>query len=309
MSITYRVLKPGDEAALEAFVLPRIASSMFLLGNMRMSGLTDTGKPYTGAYAAAFDGDEIVGAVAYFWNGNLIVQSPLEYLADLWKTATSTSSVQSVSSGSIQSVSPTNRPLQGIIGPAGQVEFVLNMLGMGRDLIRVDEVENLYSLDLADLVVPDGLENGRLQSRRATLDDIDLLIQWRLDYNIETLNETDSPELRKQVEQSVERVVDERRIWLLLENGNPVSTTAFNTATTEAVQVGGVYTPPAYRSKGYARAAVAASLLDARNEGVQTGILFTGIENYPAQKAYAAIGFQHIGDYRILLLKRPFTPI
>ncbi len=71
---------------------------------------------------------------------------------------------------------------------------------------------------------------------------------------------TDSPALRKQIERSVERVVDERRMWVLLENGNPVSTTAFNTATTEAVQVGGVYTPPAQRSKGYARAAVAGFL-------------------------------------------------
>ena len=292
MSITYRVLEPGDEAALEAFVLPRIASSMFLLGNMRMSGLVDTGKPYTGTYAAAFDRDAIVGAAAYFWNGNLIVQSPLEYLAELWQTAVST----------------IKRPLQGIIGPAGQVQHILTLLEIKADAIQVDEVENLYSLALADLVVPDGLRNGRLQGRRAELDDIDLLIQWRVEFNVEGMNETDSPELRKQARQSVERVVDEGRMWLLLDDGNPVSMTAFNTAATEAVQVGGVYTPPAYRSKGYARAAVAASLLDARNEGVQTGILFTGIENYPAQKAYTALGFQHIGDYRILLLKRPFDP-
>ncbi|MBE2222847.1 MAG: GNAT family N-acetyltransferase [Anaerolineae bacterium] len=298
MSITYRILETGDEAALEAFVLPRIASSMFLLGNMRMSGLTDNGKPYTGTYAAAFDEDEIVGAVAHFWNGNLIVQSPLAYLAKLWQTA--------VSTGSVQSVSASNRPLQGIIGPSAQVEFILKFLEIEQDFIQVDDVENLYSLALADLVVPDGLRNGRLQSRRAELEDIDLLIQWRVEFNIEGLNETDSPELRKQAQQSVERVVAEGRMWLLLDNDVPVSTTAFNTAAAEAVQVGGVYTPPAYRSKGYARAAVAASLLDARNEGVQTGILFTGIHNYPAQKAYTALGFNHIGDYRILLLKRPF---
>ncbi len=71
------------------------------------------------------------------------------------------------------------------------------MLGMGRDLIRVDEVENLYSLDLADLIVPDGLVNGRLQSRRATLDDIDLLIQWRVEFNVEGLNEDGFPSLEK----------------------------------------------------------------------------------------------------------------
>ena len=30
-----RILKPGDEALLEAFLLPRVESSMFLLGNTR----------------------------------------------------------------------------------------------------------------------------------------------------------------------------------------------------------------------------------------------------------------------------------
>lgn len=293
--ITYRILEPGDEAALEAFILPRIASSMFLLGNMRMSGLVDNGKPYTGTYAAAFDGDAIVGVVAQFWNGNLIVQSPLGHLDALWQTAASI--------GSAQNVSVIKRPLQGIIGPTGQVDYLFNALDIKANAVQVDEVENLYSLMLADLIVPDRLVNGRLHGRRAELNDIDLLIQWRVDYNIETLYETDSPTLRKQVTNSVERAFDEKRIWVLFDESNPVSMTAFNTATKEAVQVGGVYTPPAYRGKGYARAAVAASLLDAKDEGVETSILFTGIENYPAQKAYTALGFQHIGDYRILLLK------
>jgi predicted GNAT family acetyltransferase len=298
--IRYRVLKPGDEAILEAFVLPRIASSMFLLGNMRMSGLVDKGTPYTGTYAAAFDGEEMCGVAAHFWNGNLIVQSPLEYLDALWQTAAST--------GSAQAVSETERLLQGILGPADQVDFLMNTLEIGADLIQVDEVEKLYSLALADLMVPQDLQNGRLQGRRAHFEDINILTQWRIEFMVEMMNETDSPQLRKRVQQSVERYLDEKRVWLLTANDTPVSMTAFNSATVEAVQVGGVYTPPVQRSKGYARAAVAASLLDARDKGVDTGILFTGIENYPAQKAYTALGFDHIGDYRILLLKRPFDP-
>jgi predicted GNAT family acetyltransferase len=48
---------------------------------------------------------------------------------------------------------------------------------------------------------------------------------------------------------------------------------------------------------------VATSLLDARAEGVRTSILFTGEGNIPAQKAYEALGFRCIGDYRILLLR------
>ncbi len=54
------------------------------------------------------------------------------------------------------------------------------------------------------------------------------------------------------------------------------------------------------------RTVVAASLLDARDERAHTAVLFTGEENIPAQKAYEALGFSHIGDYRITLLKDSF---
>ncbi len=290
--IEYRVLKPGDEAALEAFVLPRIASSMFLLSNMRMSGLTDNGKPYTGTYAAALVDDEVVGVVAHFWNGNLIVQSPLEYLFDLWQTA----------------VAASNRFVEGLIGPAAQVEFVFKSLEIEMDEVKVDEVEYLYSLDLAALKAPEALANGRLLGRRAQPADLDLITQWRVEFMVEAMNETESPELRKYAQIGSERYIEEGRVWLLLKDGDPVATTAFNAMTTEAVQVGGVYTPPANRSNGYARAAVAASLIDAQDEEASTAVLFTGIDNYPAQKAYEALGFEHIGDYRILILKRPFDP-
>ena len=79
----------------------------------------------------------------------------------------------------------------------------------------------------------------------------------------------------------------------------------FNAVLREAVQIGPVYTPPELRRRGYARAAVAASLLDARAEGVQTAILFTGQDNLPAQKAYTALGFRHVGAFRLVLLKEP----
>ena len=36
-----------------------------------------------------------------------------------------------------------------------------------------------------------------------------------------------------------------------------------------------------------------------------TAILFTGRGNIPAQKAYEALGFEHIGAYRLVLLRPP----
>ena len=84
-----------------------------------------------------------------------------------------------------------------------------------------------------------------------------------------------------------------------------VACTGFNANLTEAVQVGGVWTPPELRGRGYGRCVVAQSLLDVRAEGVEKGILFTGDQNVPAVKAYAALGFKRIGDYRLLLLQEP----
>jgi predicted GNAT family acetyltransferase len=50
-------------------------------------------------------------------------------------------------------------------------------------------------------------------------------------------------------------------------------------------------------------------LLDARSEGAEKAILFTGEGNVAAQRAYTALGFQHIGDYRILLLQSPIKVV
>lgn len=281
-----KILKAGDEAVLEAFLLPRIDSSMFLLGNMRIAGFIDAGEPYQGTYAAAYENGEIVAVVAHFWNGILIFQAPdhLEVLL----------------SGVVKA---SGRSIKGLIGPTVQVDNAKVFLGLGKDDYQVHESEKLYGLSLDALIEPEMLSKGIVNGRLANLSDVELLTRWRVAYSIETLGETDSPELWQHCQDSVERAIKGNNIWVLEENGRFVSTTAFNTAIKEAVQVGGVWTPPQFRSHGYARAAVAASLRDARADGVPKAILFTGEDNIAAQKAYEALGFRHIGDYCITILR------
>ena len=133
--------------------------------------------------------------------------------------------------------------------------------------------------------------------------DVDLLARWMVAYEAESLGERVTPALRASVRASVESSVDRGQTWVLEREGELVSTSAFNTAIREAVQIGGVYTPPELRRRGYARACVAQSLLDARAEGAAASILFTGEDNLPAQRAYEALGYRQIGDYRLLLLR------
>jgi predicted GNAT family acetyltransferase len=170
----------------------------------------------------------------------------------------------------------------------------------------MDETEKLYSLSLENLVVPEALSSGRWRGRRLEAKDLDLLTEWRVGFSVEALGDRRSPRLRKQCQASAERSLEQGRTWLLEDGGEPVSTSSFNAAIAEAVQVGGVWTPPHLRNRGYGRAAVAASLVDARAEGARTSILFTGEGNVAAQRAYEALGFRQIGHYR-LLLRSPTT--
>lgn len=285
---TIRILEPGDEARVEAFLRPRVASSMFLLGNMRTSGLCDTGKPYGGTYAACLEGAAIVGIVAHYWNGVLIFQAPGNE-NPLWRAA----------------VAASKRPIGGLIGPDDQVTVAGDALHIDEADTQMDEREILYALNLDDLILPDALQSERVIGRRAEPGDVDILTAWSVAYSVEAIGEEESPALWKSDRKSAMRTVEQRRKWILECEGKPAAMTGFNAAIAEAVQVGGVYTPPALRSRGYARCVVAASLLDARAEGAEQAILFTGRENVPAQRAYEALGFRPIGDYRIVLLRDP----
>ncbi|MBN1641955.1 MAG: GNAT family N-acetyltransferase [Anaerolineae bacterium] len=283
-----RILGAGDERALEAFLAPRVSSSMFLLGNMRLAGLVDRGAPYQGTYAAAWEGGAIAAVAAHYWNGNVILQAPV-HMGEVLHAAHAAS----------------GRPLGGFLGPNDQVDAACRLAGLEDAPVQMDEVEKLYSLALSELVVPRALVRGEVRGRRVGAKDVDLLTRWFAAYQVEAIGAADGPELRATVRDRAERAVEEGVTWVLEHEGRAVSTSGFNTAIREAVQIGGVYTPPELRSRGYARACVAQSLLDARAEGVVTSILFTGEENVAAQRAYEALGYRQIGDYRLLFLRDP----
>jgi RimJ/RimL family protein N-acetyltransferase len=287
---TIRQLHPGDEAALERFLLAHLDSSMFLLSNLRHAGLADNGTRYSGTYAAAFVDDAIVGVVAQYWNGNLICQAPVE-LEALWRLTAAIS----------------GRAVAGVIGPAVQVRAVCHALGVGPAQYKISGEEGLFALPLAELTVPAALQRGDVIGRHMTATDIEQLTRWRTAYNHETLGDPDDGEGRMQARQEIERAQAEGNTWVLEAAGQPVAMSSFNATTGEAVQIGGVYTPPALRGRGYGRAVVAASLQEAKAAGVQRAILFTDEDNIAAQTAYRSLGFQRVGDWGLVLLQEPVT--
>jgi len=281
-----KILGAGDEAALETFLLLHRHASMFLRANARRGGLVDRGGRYQGTYAAAVEDDRIVGVAAHWGNGIISVQAP-GAASEVVRAA----------------VRESGRRVNGINGPWAHAVAAREALGLEEAPMRLLSREVLYALDLSDLVVPDALASGRVRCRRSDRTDLSELTTWRTTYRMELEGYEDGPELRASARQDVENLNAEGRDFVLVagdDAGRRLAYSAFNAALPDVVQVGGVFTPPELRNRGYARAVVAGSLLRARAEDVRQAILFTGEGNVSARRAYEKLGFVPVGDYGLL---------
>jgi uncharacterized protein len=276
-----RPLVSGDEARLEGFLVRHADFSMFLRSNSRAAGLVYEGKPLQAEYVAAFDGNRIVAVAAHCWNNMLLVQAPVD--------------VAGVARAVIEK---SGRPVAGISGPADQVVTARSALGLDRRPAPKFGREELFALDLDDLVVPAPLTEGRWVCRHPEPEELDFLVDWRVDFAREALQFPDSPTLRSESEQELRLVYERGSNWVL-EDGGLVSYSAFNARLPDIVQIGGVWTPRELRGRGYGRAVVAGSLLEVRETGVRRAVLFA--EREDAKRAYRGIGFRVVGEYGLVL--------
>jgi RimJ/RimL family protein N-acetyltransferase len=283
-----RLLRPGDEVALETFLAAHADTSMFLRANARTAGLTDRGEPLQGTYVAALEGGLITGVAAHCWNGMVLVQAPKH-------------------AGAVtrEAVRCSGRAVTGFSGPWEQVVAARRALGLDAAPTTKDSRDDLYVLDLARLMIPPALARGAVHCRHPLAGELELLAEWRASFSREALGAPDDAELRRASRADVLLHHERGSDWLLLAGADLVSYSVFNAMLPEIVQIGGVWTPPELRGHGYARCVVAGSLLAARKQGVQRAVLFADRFNAAACTAYLALGFQIVGDYGLVLLKPP----
>jgi ribosomal protein S18 acetylase RimI-like enzyme len=284
-----RLLAPGDEPLLAAFFARHPDTTLFLQSNSAAAGLVDRGEPQQGSYAGAFDRDGALVAVAcHCWNGNLLLEAP-EALAAVAGAA----------------VAASGRAVTGLIGRDAQARAARRVLGLEAAETTLDSREDLFALALAELRVPAPLAAGALACRPPRDEELAGLVAWRHDYRVEAIGEAPGPGLRARCAEEIELLQRLERQFVLEEQGRLVAYAAYNAATPDCVQIGGVWTPPALRGRGHARAVVAGALLRARERGVARSVLFTPTGNAPAQAAYRALGYRRTGDYALILFARP----
>ena len=285
-----RKLNFDEKDALEMFLKEYADTSMFLRSNLHNSGISYQDKPFYGEYFASFDSlSKINGVLAHYWNGNLMMQSPdlniLRSILDFFK-------------------SRVTREIAGILGDELQANTVINELGVIAAEYDINYPDDLYAIELDNLISPININNPDYEMILAKNADRDLLFEWLSAYHVEALGaEVGHNIFLERINREVNSTMEGIDRFILKVKGKPVCLCGFNARLPEIVQIGPVWTPMSERNKGYARTLVALSLIDAQKTSVKRAVLFTN--NPPAIRSYESLGFKKTGVYRLAILKKP----
>ena len=286
-----RKLTQDDEALAVSFLKNHVETSLFLLSDIELGGFDYQGRLYQAEFWASFNAQgEITNIVAHCWNNMVLLQTPEAETA-----ATLFDHFRQV----------TKRPVGGFMGLKAHVGQAIRETGLSDKPLSMDGDEVLYKIVLDKIIMPE-FDAGKARLKPVSELDRDIFHRWQVDYEIEALHRAAGPQLEKDISDTLQGVIDTGNRWFLEYDGEPVSMVGFNARIPDIVQIGPVWTPVDKRCNGFARIALALALEQARDkEGVKTSILFA--ENPAAAKAYIAIGYHPIGDYKIAMFQHDYT--
>lgn len=269
----------ADVAAIDGFLAAHIETSMFPLSNLRSFGLDGEASFAPRVWLREVAG-EITDVLSMTREGMVMPQCPTGPWADVAQAL-------------------RGRSVVGVIGPGRQARAVIAACGVEGAATTLDEDEPFLRLDMADLVVPEGV--GRI----VPIGDADgaVIVEWMMTYQREALH-TPEAEVRRHAEGSLKRYVAKGSHVVLMEGDVPLAMTGFNAQLPGIVQIGGVFTPVPLRGRGYARRALALHLAQVTAE---RAVLFSA--NEAARRAYEAIGFRRDGDWTLCLFEAPVVAV
>ena len=278
--MTWHLAQEEDVPEIDRFLSRHIQTSMFPLANLRDHGLRGSNSRSMNIWML---GDVPRAIFAITNEGMVLPQCPECSDEELM--------------AAIQLI--RGHKLFGAAGKASQVRRIMRLAGWEDRSATLNSDEPGFTLDLSQLVLPD-IAGANL----IPLGDFDLSIaeSWRARYLTEAMD-FDQTRAREQSKIDIAAYVDRDSHRALLVDGHPVAMTGFNARLPEVVQIGGVYTPPELRGRGYARLAVALHLVEARSAGAGRAVLFAASD--AAARAYIAIGFKPAGHYSLILFTNP----
>jgi predicted GNAT family acetyltransferase len=176
--------------------------------------------------------------------------------------------------------------LAGVIGPQEPVTLFTRAWGkLSRDKIKSGHRLRIYQVE--NLKPPPPV-SGTLEP--AAPRDLDLLHQW----NIAFTKSVEQP-LTGNERTMAERSIKEGRLFIW-KDPQPVSMAAWAGPTPRGVRINMVYTPPEFRRRGYASAAVSTLTKRLLDSGRKFCFLYTDLGNATSNKIYQQMGYQPVCD-------------
>jgi len=138
------------------------------------------------------------------------------------------------------------------------------------------------------------------------MEDIDLLVSWRVDFNIEAVHAKPGKALEDKALAEMRERIPAGELYILEKDGQPVSFCGIGGHVPDTVMVGPVWTPPELRNRKYGRIATgyALKLLAEKRPALRQAILFASRAD--AIRVYEAIGFVRFSDWRLALIKEDY---
>jgi predicted GNAT family acetyltransferase len=133
--------------------------------------------------------------------------------------------------------------------------------------------------------------------RFATNDDVHLLADWTDAFRAEALpNEPGAVPGADVVATWMSR--EEPIVWIWDDDG-PVAMAVATVRTPNGVRIGGVYTPPAHRNRGYASSLIAAASQGELDRGRAMCYLDADVTNHNATRIYESVGYVAVGEVEV----------
>ena len=146
-------------------------------------------------------------------------------------------------------------------------------------------------------VIPPSPASGAL--RLATTADAALAAQWARAFTAEALpDETLPPDEAREL---IDTRLTDRTLYVWDDDGQVVSMAGVSRPTRHGITIGLVYTPPAFRKRGYASACVAALSQRMLASGYDFCALYTDLSNPTSNHIYQAIGYRPVCDIHEIL--------
>lgn len=178
--------------------------------------------------------------------------------------------------------------LRGVSGPSGTALAIAEAAAeqTGR---RVAEHMRMVVHELTSVTAvpqPDG------EARHATREDAPLVIEWMRAFSTEV-----HAAMGEDMSATTTALIDAERISLWID-GEPRSTASLHPAVGGIVRIGGVYTPPSSRGRGYARRLVHdMSLAALGTPGVRGCTLNTDAANPVSNAIYRQVGYVPVAEH------------